>query len=105
MAGQKDLTFFVYLYYNFLVMNRTIKIAVVLIFLVVFFSVDAEAQCAMCRRIAESNLSDGRAAVGKNLNGAILYLMAIPYVILAGLAYIFYKNIRTKRLEEQTMQA
>jgi len=31
--------------------------------------------------------------------------MAIPYVILAGLAYIFYKNIRTKRLEEQTMQA
>ena len=59
----------------------------------------------MCRRIVESNITDGTAAVGKNLNGAILYLMAIPYVILASLVYIFYKNIRAKKLEDDKVQA
>ncbi|UPT67215.1 MAG: hypothetical protein M0D57_00495 [Sphingobacteriales bacterium JAD_PAG50586_3] len=86
-------------------MNRIVKIALLVVVLVVFSSVDADAQCAMCRRIVESNITDGTAAVGKNLNGAILYLMAIPYVILASLAYIFYRNIRAKRQEEQAMGA
>jgi high-affinity nickel permease len=86
-------------------MKRSYKIALAVVILVVFSSVDAEAQCAMCRRIVESNITDGTAAVGKNLNGAILYLMAIPYVILASLVYIFYKNIRAKKLEDDKVQA
>lgn len=86
-------------------MNRVYKIALLVVVLVVFSSVDADAQCAMCRRIVESNITDGTAAVGKNLNGAILYLMAIPYVILASLAYIFYRNIRAKRMEDTALGA
>ena len=86
-------------------MKRSFKIALVVVLLVVFSALDADAQCAMCRRIVESNITDGTAAVGKNLNGAILYLMAIPYVIIASLLYIFYKNIRAKKLEEEKIEA
>lgn len=93
------------MHHSFKVMNRIYKIALVVIILVVFSGFDADAQCAMCRRIVESNITDGTAAVGKNLNGAILYLMAIPYVILGSLVYIFYKNIRAKRLEDKALGA
>lgn len=85
-------------------MNRFYKITAIIIILVLFSTVDAEAQCAMCRRIVESNINDSAASVSKNMNPAILYLMAIPYVILGTMAYIFYRNIRAKRLEEQGLQ-
>jgi hypothetical protein len=55
----------------------------------VFFSVDAEAQCAMCRKAAESKNASGT-VIGRGLNPAILYLMGIPYVILF---FIFRKQI------------
>ncbi len=73
-------------------MNKKINI-VILISLVIFiaFSFDVSAQCAMCRSTAESNLKGG-GAVGKGLNFGILYLMAIPYIILM---LIFRKQIGT----------
>lgn len=49
------------------------------------------AQCAMCRANAESNLKNG-GSIAKGLNSGILYLMAIPYLLLA---FIFRQQIRT----------
>lgn len=66
-------------------------------------SLDAEAQCAMCRRIAESNLNEGTTAVSRNLNDAIIYLMTIPYIVLGGLGYLFYKNLKQKRIEDKAI--
>jgi hypothetical protein len=84
-------------------MKKYSKVTLIVLVLVLFSTLDADAQCAMCRRIVESNINDGAAAVGKNLNGAILYLMAIPYVILGGLAFMFYRNIRAKMRDEQAV--
>jgi hypothetical protein len=56
------------------------------IFLIVLlaFTISADAQCAMCRKIAESDMSKGHpATVSKNINMGILYLLAVPYVALA----------------------
>jgi len=49
------------------------------------------AQCAMCRTSVESDLSNG-GSIAKGLNHGILYLMAIPYVILMTGAYFFFKK-------------
>ncbi len=49
------------------------------------------AQCAMCRAVLESEES-GRAAEG--INNGIVYLMAIPYVLVAGLFYFIYRKMR-----------
>ena len=86
-------------------MARLTKIVLIIVALVVLSSVDAEAQCAMCRRIAESNLNDSTAAVAKNLNPAILYLMSLPYLVLGALAWLFYRNMKAKKAEENALQA
>lgn len=53
----------------------------------------ADAQCAMCKAVAESNQNaKGEQHFGANLNNAILYLMAVPYVVLTFLAFLFFKK-------------
>lgn len=55
----------------------------------------ALAQCSVCRLGAESNVEQGYAA-GKGLNKGILYLMAVPYVLVGVGAYVFYKRRKGK---------
>ena len=53
----------------------------------------ADAQCAMCKAVAESNQNaKGEQHFGANLNSAILYLMAVPYLVLTFLAFLFFKK-------------
>lgn len=63
------------------------------IFLVIFLLDTAAgfAQCAMCRTTAESDLQSG-GSIANGLNTGILYLMAIPYLILMTGAYFFFKK-------------
>ena len=49
------------------------------------------AQCAMCKSSVESNLKNG-GNIGTGLNTGILYLMAIPYLILMIGVYSFFKK-------------
>nr|WP_298794130.1 hypothetical protein [uncultured Allomuricauda sp.] len=51
----------------------------------------AEAQCAMCRAVVESEVG-GETAEG--INNGIVYLMAIPYILVGGLFYFVYKKLR-----------
>jgi hypothetical protein len=51
------------------------------ILLLFLLNVSASAQCAMCRAVAESGSTNGQ-NVGGGLNNAILYLMAVPYILL-----------------------
>ena len=64
------------------------------------FSNQLEAQCAMCKEAAETSLKTNPKSLARGLNSGILYLMAIPYLMLI---FIFrkqivqlYKNIRSK---------
>jgi hypothetical protein len=58
-----------------------------------FFSLSSKAQCAMCRAAlsGESNVAKAKA-----VNDGIVYLMAIPYVLVAGIGYYIYL-IRKKK--------
>ncbi|MEJ1222675.1 hypothetical protein [Sediminicola sp. 1XM1-17] len=66
-----------------------ITILVLLAFLLPQF---AEAQCAMCRAVLESE-ADTSAAEG--INNGIVYLMAVPYILVAGLFYFIYRKMRS----------
>ncbi|MBS1764001.1 MAG: hypothetical protein JSS90_03415 [Bacteroidetes bacterium] len=55
----------------------------------------ALAQCSVCRIGAESNVEHGYSA-GKGLNKGILYLMAVPYVLVGAGFYIIYKKRKEK---------
>lgn len=53
-----------------------------------FFSLTASAQCAMCRASLESN---GDTKQAEAVNDGIVYLMALPYILVGLLGFIIYK--------------
>jgi len=71
------------------------KRAVILsIIFISLFSLDIEAQCAMCRAVLESEEGQSTA---QGINDGIVYLMAIPYILVGGIGcIIYYKFFRTK---------
>jgi len=63
---------------------------------------DLMAQCAMCRSTVESTISNGRSVIASDLNIGIVYLLMIPYLIIASIAYLWYRNSKReygRRLE------
>jgi amino acid permease len=47
-------------------------------------------QCAMCKAAAESDLQNNPNSVTKGINDGILFLMVIPYILIA---FYFRKEI------------
>ncbi len=54
-----------------------------------FVSLNTSAQCAMCRAVLES---EGNKTVAEGINDGIVYLMAIPYILVGGIGYIIYRK-------------
>ena len=50
-----------------------------------------ESQCAMCRAVLESQEDTSTA---KGINNGIIYLMAIPYVLVGLVGYFVYKKFK-----------
>jgi hypothetical protein len=56
------------------------------------FCLNSNAQCAMCRAVLESE--EGQVAA-KGINDGIVYLMAVPYILIGGLGYFIYRKYNT----------
>ncbi|WP_344787545.1 hypothetical protein [Postechiella marina] len=62
----------------------------VFFFLISFlFFIKANAQCAMCRAVLESE--EGQ-TTAEGINNGIVYLMAIPYILVGGLGFFIYRK-------------
>lgn len=71
------------------------KKAVAVLFFFLTSTIGSWAQCAMCRATLESNVSNGsEQTLSSNLNFGILYLFSAPYLIVAVIAFLWYKNSR-----------
>jgi hypothetical protein len=80
---------------------RSWKVWVLIIFLLAL-TPELMAQCAMCRGTVESTVSNGRSGVASNLHLGIMYLFAAPYLIIATIGYLWYRNSKKeygRRLE------
>lgn len=66
------------------------------IVLFVFSLTDVQAQCAMCRAALESEESGVQAEA---VNDGIVYLMAIPYILVATIGYAVYRLKYGKKKE------
>ena len=62
---------------------------------VLLLSDSAYSQCSMCSATAENSVANGNTE-GDGLNDGILYLLAAPYLAVAGIGYLWYKNYRKK---------
>ena len=56
-----------------------------------FGSFDSEAQCSMCRAVLESEEGQQTA---KGINNGIVYLMAIPYVLVVVVGYAVFRLLK-----------
>ncbi|HEU0136281.1 MAG TPA: hypothetical protein VFQ50_03245 [Flavobacterium sp.] len=67
---------------------------ILLAIILVLSPIPASAQCAMCRAALESSESGIKAEA---VNDGIVYLMVIPYILVALIGYAIYKSrIKTK---------
>lgn len=65
-----------------------------LVFFLIFFLLflETNAQCAMCRAVLETEESQ---ATAEGINNGIVYLMAIPYILVAGITFAIYRKYST----------
>lgn len=54
-------------------------------------SVDVDAQCAMCRAVLESEEGQQTA---KGINNGIVYLMAIPYILVGAVGIAVFRMLK-----------
>lgn len=72
------------------------KLKIFLIVNAVLLTVNtSRAQCAMCRAQLES-MDDNSFA--ESVNDGIVYLMAVPYVLIAVVGYFIYRSFQKKKL-------
>ncbi len=57
------------------------------------FPISINAKCAMCRAALTSNENSTQAAA---VNDGIVYLMVIPYLLVAGIGYAIYRMKKKK---------
>ena len=59
-----------------------------------FIGISTQAQCAMCRAAIES---EGNGQTAEAINDGIVYLMAIPYILVGALGFYVYKMYQKKK--------
>ncbi|MBM3923778.1 MAG: hypothetical protein FJ338_02795 [Sphingomonadales bacterium] len=63
-----------------------------------FIPSDSSAQCPMCKTSLESNRKDSEKAVGQGINKGILYLLAMPFLLVGTVGGLYWH--RQRRFEE-----
>lgn len=74
-------------------MKRILKAVLFAIF-TLLVQANSMAQCSMCRAVVESDIT----GKGAGINNAIVYLMAIPYVLIGILAVAFVMKMRKDKV-------
>jgi len=72
------------------------KTVILTVLLLLLITIDANAQCAMCKAVVETNLENG-GTKGAGLNDGILYLMSIPYIAALVFGALFYLQKKKTR--------
>ncbi|MBD3582390.1 hypothetical protein [Flavobacterium selenitireducens] len=74
-------------------MRKSTFIASVFVFALLLMPALAEAQCAMCRAVLQNSDESEQAEA---VNNGIIYLMAIPYVLVGVLGFFVYRLYRKR---------
>lgn len=81
--------------------GQVTKFIIFVFIFILILNVDISGQCPMCKMAAESNLDHGGSA-GAGLNKGILFMLSMPYLIVACLGFIWFKN--RNRPEDEFVQ-
>lgn len=79
-------------------MKKYIVLTVLVMLLSFVIGIEIYAQCPMCRAAAETNLAQG-GTEGKGLNKGILYMLSLPYLLIATIGYLWWRNKKSNDIE------
>ncbi|MBK8700878.1 MAG: hypothetical protein IPN29_15590 [Saprospiraceae bacterium] len=79
------------------IFQKILPILIIAMLLMIFIP-EADAQCPMCKMSAESNLKNG-GTEGRSLNAGILYMLALPYLLVSVLGFIWWKKRKAAKLD------
>lgn len=77
--------------------RNKVNLRIIFVLLSIFYSLSTSAQCAMCRASLES---EGNVAKNEALNDGIVYLMAIPYILVAAIGFVVYRMFAKKKTDK-----
>ena len=78
------------------------KRKIVILFVSLFFFLKTNAQCAMCRAVLESEESQSSA---EGINDGILFLMAVPYILVGTIGFFIYRKYNKPQKSESKDEA
>lgn len=71
---------------------------IVFLLLSFLFFIKSNAQCAMCRAVLESGDDQSMA---EGINDGIVFLMAVPYILIGTIGYIIYRKFnKSNKIEK-----
>ena len=73
-------------------MNKKLIYIFSFVFILSFITLDADAQCAMCKAVAESATDEHGNHSAGGINTGIVYMMGVPYMLLALLGWVFFRE-------------
>ncbi len=79
-------------------MKRALPI-LALVVVLLFLSMGADAQCAMCQATAESS-RDAGASAADGINKGVLYILVMPYIIMGTIGYFWWRSRAKKQVSE-----
>ena len=76
--------------------NRQFSLKSKLVYMLfsIFYSLNTQAQCAMCRASLES---EGNTVKAEAVNDGIVYLMVIPYILVGIVGVVVYRMYKKKK--------
>jgi ABC-type spermidine/putrescine transport system permease subunit II len=69
---------------------RLIKAAISTLVLAIINSSESLSQCVMCKALGEASANQG--GIGTGLNAGILFLMIVPYILIATGFYLVWRR-------------
>lgn len=81
---------------------NSLRVVLLVSFLLVQNAPIVQAQCPMCKASVESNLANGETK-GAGLNKGIMFLLIIPYLAAGSIAIVYYRNYKLRKKRQESL--
>lgn len=79
-------------------MKRKVIAGILVLVIALLFAPALQAQCIMCKEIAEQGAQDGQ-TTSAGLNFGILYLLTMPYLSFMVIGFLWWRHYRKRKAE------
>lgn len=87
-----------------IILKKILSILLIAWAVILVYSGNILAQCAMCRASVESNVNEDGIGFAAKLNTGILYLFVTPYLLAIIIGYMWFKKSREQKRQQESAE-